>query len=134
MPRKVSLWLPVVAYMALIFALSSMSSPPGPDGWLSDKAQHALAYGGLAVVTLRATSGGRWSGASAGAFAMAWLIATAYGASDELHQSFTPGRTSDLLDLRADAIGAALGLGVAGACGIIWRLLAPPRGSTITPS
>lgn len=133
MVRKVSLWLPVVTYMAVIFWLSSMSSPPGPDGWLSDKAQHAIAYGGLAVVTLRATSGGRWWAAPVGAFALAWLIATAYGASDEFHQSFTPGRTPDLLDLRADAIGAAAGLGLAGACGIIWRLAAPARGST-TPS
>jgi VanZ family protein len=133
MARKVRLWLPVVLYMAVIFWLSSMTSPPGPEGWLSDKAQHALAYGGLAVVTLRATSGGRWWAATPGAFVLAWVIATAYGATDEFHQTFTPGRSSDVLDLRADALGAAAGLGLAGACGIIWRLLAPGRGA-VTPS
>jgi VanZ family protein len=133
MPRAVSLWLPVIAYMAVIFWLSSMSSPPGPEGWLSDKAQHALAYGGLALVTLRATSGGRWWTASFGAFALAWVIATGYGVTDEIHQSFTPERTPDLLDLRADAIGAAAALGLARACGIIWRLAARERASS-TPS
>ena len=133
MARAVSLWLPVVAYMAVIFLLSSMSSPPGPEGWLSDKAQHGIAYAGLAVVTLRATSGGRWWAASLRQSAVAWTIATLYGATDELHQAFTPGRTPDLLDLRADAVGAAVGLGLAAACGIIWRLIARSRASS-TPS
>jgi VanZ family protein len=131
MIRAVRLWLPVLAYMAVIFVFSSMSAPPGPEGWLSDKAQHGLAYGGLAVVTLRATSGGRWWAASFGAIALAWVIATAYGVTDEIHQGFTPGRTPDLLDLRADAVGAAVGLGLARACGIIWRFVAPSRASSM---
>jgi len=133
MSRRLHLWLPVAAYMALIFWLSSMTSPPGPNGWLSDKAQHAIAYGGLAIVTLRATSGGRWWAAPLGALAVAWAIATVYGATDEFHQAFTPGRTPDVLDLRADAIGAALGLGLAWCCGIIRRLVAPTRASTTPP-
>jgi VanZ family protein len=132
MSRAVSLWLPVIAYMAAIFVLSSMPSPPAPEQ-LSDKWQHGLAYGGLALVTLRATSGGRWWAASPAASVLAWAIATAYGATDEIHQGFTPGRTPDLLDLRADAIGAALALGLAAACGIIWRLAASGRSSS-TPS
>jgi VanZ family protein len=133
MSRRLHLWLPVAAYMAVIFWLSSMTSPPGPNGWLSDKAQHAIAYGGLAIVTLRATSGGRWWAAPLGAFALAWAIASVYGATDEFHQAFTPGRTPDVLDLRADAIGAVLGLGLAWGCGIIWRLVAPTRASTTPP-
>ena len=38
----------------------------------------------------------------------AW-IATAFGVSDELHQAFVPGRSSDIADVYADAIGAVAG-------------------------
>ncbi|MEZ5284442.1 MAG: VanZ family protein [Vicinamibacterales bacterium] len=111
---RLSLWLPVLAYMALLFGLSAQSGPPGegtlPD-WLvelPDWLQHGIAYAGLALVTLRATSGGRWRGVGAWAVALAWLCAVAYGLSDEFHQSFVPGRTPDLRDIAADATGAAL--------------------------
>jgi VanZ family protein len=35
-------------------------------------------------------------------------MAVAWGVFDEAHQSFVPGRTADILDLLADATGAAL--------------------------
>lgn len=38
------------------------------------------------------------------------LLCICYGITDEWHQSFVPGRTPDLLDLRNDAIGAALAM------------------------
>jgi VanZ family protein len=114
------LWAPVVVYMSAIFALSAISEPPSPPG-LDDKAQHALAYSGLALVTLRATSGATIAGLSGRAAIAAWAIATGYGVTDELHQAFVPGRTPDLLDVRADAVGAG-GAALAGwAFGIIVR-------------
>jgi VanZ family protein len=33
-----------------------------------------------------------------------------FGASDELHQAFVPGRQSTLIDVGIDAVGAFLGL------------------------
>ncbi|MCC2683506.1 MAG: VanZ family protein [Paenibacillaceae bacterium] len=33
-----------------------------------------------------------------------------YGLTDEFHQSFVPGRTPDLMDIRNDMIGAALAM------------------------
>lgn len=124
-PSRLSLWGPVVAYMALIFALSAMSSPPSP-GPVNDKVLHFGFYGGLAAVTLRATSGGRLAGLTWSAAAAAWAIATVYGVTDEFHQSFVPHRSSDLADLVADSLGAAVAVGVIGASGIIAR----SRGST----
>jgi VanZ family protein len=111
--------------MAAIFWLSSQSVLPGdgliPD-WLDvDWLHHGLAYAVLAVLAVRALAHGRWAGVGASALAVAWLIAMAYGATDEWHQSFVPGRMSDVRDLVADGVGAALGLSLVGAWSIIKR-------------
>jgi VanZ family protein len=37
------------------------------------------------------------------------LLATAYGVSDEYHQSFVPGRDASVRDVGSDFAGAALG-------------------------
>ncbi len=46
-----------------------------------------------------------------------WLVTlafcVAYGAGDELHQSFVPGRDMSLLDLGVNAMGALAGMGAA---------------------
>ncbi len=125
---RLSLWAPVAAYMALIFWVSSMSSPPSPDG-VDDKLLHFVCYGGLAALALRATAGGQLAGLTWRAALLAWAIATAYGATDEFHQSFVPHRSVELADLAADAAGAALAVGVLGASGIIARSrqAVPPR-------
>ena len=118
--RLVWLWGPVAVYMAALFVLSSQPVLPGAS-LTPDWAQHGVAYAGLALVTLRATAGGRWSGVRAAAVLAAWLVATLYGVSDEIHQSFVPARMADTRDVLADAAGAALGLGAAWAWGIIRR-------------
>jgi VanZ family protein len=118
-----ALWLPVAGYMSGIFWLSSQSVLPGSSimpEWLNfDWLHHGVAYGGLAVLTLRALAGGRWSRVGAATIGIAWLIAVGYGFTDEWHQSFVPGRTADPRDLVSDGIGAALGLSVVWAWSII---------------
>ena len=115
------LWLPVVAYMAGIFIASSLSDPPVPQD-VPDVSLHEAAYFGLTLLTIRALAGGRWSGVTLRTLVLAGVIATAYGVTDEWHQSFVPYRHAELKDLRADAIGAlAAAIGV-GAWGIIRRL------------
>jgi len=106
--------------MAAIFYESSLSEVPGTEG-ISDTFLHTTGYALLALITLRATSGARWSGVTLKAIVLAWAITTAYGATDEWHQSFTPGRSPELRDLRNDAIGACLAVGAAGAWGIMKR-------------
>lgn len=118
--RSWSPWWLVAIYMAAIFWVSALSQPPSPPGF-DDKTQHFLAYGGLGLVTLRATSHGVLTGLGAGPALTAWAIATLYGASDEYHQSFVPGRTQDVLDLRADSLGAAAAIGAAWLSGILLR-------------
>ena len=100
------LWTPVLAYMAFILALSSISRTPdlssGSDKWL-----HAALYGGLAVLLVRALAGGWHRPVTMGVALRAVAIATAYGVTDEFHQFFVPLRVLDGLDLLADFAGAA---------------------------
>jgi VanZ family protein len=93
-----------------------------PEG-VSDKSGHAAAYCGLGLVVLRALARGEWAGIGAGTSLAAIGLTTAFGASDELHQLFVPGRSADLRDLIADATGAAAGVIAAwlAAAVIRWR-------------
>ena len=106
-PRPRWLWLPVAAWAAAIFAASSVSHVPELPAHVTDKMVHATIYGVLGAACLRALAGGRWSGVSFGVAAASVLAATAYGATDEFHQWFVPGRTADVFDLLADFTGSA---------------------------
>lgn len=106
MGRFVRFGLPPIAVAALIFALSSRSSLPGPSVTGLDKVAHAVAFATLAWFTARGLFGyrvARLTSAVLGA-----LLATLYGVSDEWHQSFVPGRMTDPADLVADALGASV--------------------------
>lgn len=43
---------------------------------------------------------------------LAWILATAYAFTDELHQRFVPLRSGELRDVCIDAAGAAIGAGL----------------------
>jgi VanZ family protein len=119
--RLLWLWLPVAVYAAAIFIVSSMSHPPLPEG-ISDKPLHGAAYAGMAILVLRALAGAELAGVTGGTSLSTMVLATLYGASDEAHQFFVPGRTCDWHDLLADAVGAATGVA------LIWLIaLARPR-------
>lgn len=106
--------------MALIFWASSLSSPPSPVE-VSDKVQHFAAYAGLGLVAIRATAGGRVRGLTLTGVAAAWALAAVYAVTDEWHQAYVPGRTSDVADVAADWLGAGAAAAAAGAFGIIAR-------------
>jgi VanZ family protein len=113
-------WLPVIAYMAMLFWLSSRSTLPTPPDGVSYYHLHFAAYAGLAALTARARARG-FRDVSWEAVLGAVIISILYGVSDEYHQLFVPGRTFDVLDMVADALGAVSGAGVAGAWSIIRR-------------
>lgn len=114
-------WAVVASYMAGIFFASGGPGPDLPPVEHADKVLHAAAYGGLAGLAAWALARGRLSTTTARMAITAWAIAAVYGASDELHQYFVPGRQSDWRDLAADAIGAAAVAGALWAWGIIAR-------------
>ncbi|MGB7217205.1 MAG: VanZ family protein [Vicinamibacterales bacterium] len=109
--RRVSLWLPPLVYMILIFHFSSESSPmPDVTDRVWDKLLHATEYAGLAFLVCRALMGEGVGWLLAACAAL--LLTSAYGASDEWHQAFVPLRSVDVRDWLADTIGAALGAAI----------------------
>ncbi len=105
--RRLGLWGPVVAWMGLLFLVSSLSRPPG-GGMLPDWITHPGGYAILAVLLARALAGGLLP-APVGVAVLAAALAAAYGVTDEWHQTFTPGRDASLADVVKDLAGAVLG-------------------------
>ncbi len=79
-----------------------------------DKLLHMAEYCILGFLFARAL---RHSGLNIGFAKMvilAIIITAFYGASDEFHQYFTPGRTADVFDFLADFVGANMGIFIFG--------------------
>lgn len=113
-------WLPALLWAALIFRLSSVPVLPSPPG-VSDKLAHAVTYGVLAGACLLGATGGQWRRIGPRSVRLAIILAVIYGVSDEFHQSFVPGRTPDVLDVLADAVGAVVAVGAAWLSAILLR-------------
>jgi VanZ family protein len=99
------LWLPVLAWAALIFAFSSipsLNSGLGTWDFVLRKCAHMTEYAVLAVLLWRAV----------GRAAPALALASAYAVTDELHQTFVAGRHGSPVDWAIDTVGALIGLGL----------------------
>jgi VanZ family protein len=106
--RRLALWVPVAGYMALIFVGSSMPRLPEVAPGTSDKLLHLIVYAGLGALLVRALAGGWLRTVPVSVAINAFVIATLYGISDEIHQHFVPNREVEALDVIADASGAAI--------------------------
>ena len=98
-------WIASALWMGVIFALSSVpadSMPPGEYGSFGHFGVY-LVLGALYFVALGGRHRGMW------AVALAVILASAYGVSDEFHQSFVPGRVPDPADWAMDTAGALTG-------------------------
>ena len=127
-PGALLLWVPIAAYMVVIFGLSSVSSVPPLPGGMSDKEAHSLLYSGLGALVVRALARGGWVGVRPFALAGAVAVAVLYGLTDEFHQLYVPGREFDLHDLAADGIGAGAAAAAIWAWSIIRRFSGFRRG------
>jgi VanZ family protein len=107
--------------MAALFIGSSGPGVDLPSVRGGDKLLHAAAFGVLAAIAAWALARGRLDAATGRMLLAAWLISSAYGALDEVHQYFVPGRQADPADFLADAIGALAAAGAIRAWGIIAR-------------
>lgn len=101
--------------MVLIFGVSSLEQPPLPMPefeWLTiDKLYHFVEYAILGALVARALVKAkpailpsRW------VWHVAAVFSILYGASDEWHQTFVPGRFATLADWVADVLGSIAGV------------------------
>lgn len=103
-------WLPAILIAGLIVLGSSLTGDTigGTSIEFPDKLAHAIEYAALGAalafaisdpshpVTIRQT-------------VAAIALTILFGISDEIHQSFVPGRDASVADLVADAVGATIG-------------------------
>ena len=134
--RRLAPWWPSIAYMALIWALSSQSSQIAiPDllPW-HDKGAHFIEYAILGALYAHAVMR-TWPQLSLlRALAIAALLTSAWGYVDEIHQAFVPGRNSDVRDWFADTLGAIVGSAIAGAIDRVKKKSEMGRHGAKTPS
>jgi VanZ family protein len=101
--RLLTVWLPVFAWAAVIFAFSSvpsLSSGLGEWDTVLRKGAHITEYAILGALLYRAL----------GVEALALAVGIAYAATDELHQHFVRGRHASPIDVAIDAVGLSLGM------------------------
>jgi len=101
--RRLLAWVPAVVWAGVIFALSSVPSlSTGLGTWdlVLRKLAHMTEYAVLGALLVRAAS------SEAAAFA----LGVTYAVTDEIHQTFVPGREGAPLDVVIDAAGVALGI------------------------
>jgi len=103
---RISPWIPVVLWAAVIFTLSSipdLSTGLGTWDTVLRKLAHTAEYALLGALVFRAT---RRAPA-------ALVIASAFAVTDEIHQTFVAGRHGSPVDWLIDTAGAAIGIVIA---------------------
>ncbi len=105
--------LPVLFYVLLILALSSIPSltAPGPSFANKDKIAHFIEYGVLGVLLFRGI-GWTVSRSRFATFVFLFAVGVSVAGLDEIYQSFIPGRMMSVYDWCADALGVAVGIGI----------------------
>jgi VanZ family protein len=101
-------WGPLILCMAVIFAFSSVPKREMPDLYQWDliikKSGHVVGYFLLVLAGWHALG---WNKKK---WWLAWVIAIVYAVTDEIHQSFVPGRTSLLSDVVIDTLASGAGV------------------------
>lgn len=104
MAQKLTLWLPVLVWMGVIFGFSSMPiNHQAEFSWLDfifKKTAHVSEYGILFWLTYRANK----------SFKSSLIICLLFALSDEWHQTLTPGREGTIRDVGFDSLGMLLSL------------------------
>ena len=103
--KKVLKWIPAVFIACCSFYLSSLEQIDHmPEFWNADKVVHFFCFSGFCFWVSFACN--------IKSYKMTWLptlIVSLWGVSDEIHQSFVPGRSVSVFDWMADTAGAFVG-------------------------
>lgn len=108
-------YIPLALYWGILLAATTVPAQSLPPVGMTDKLNHLLAYFVLAILLNLTLVYQRKSALMfRNASIFTFLIASVYGALDEVHQMFVPGRYAEVLDWVADAVGALAGIIVLG--------------------
>lgn len=128
-PKWLRMLVPITGMLVLWWSSSQVpnNEPHSTVGSFLHNSIHVVAYACIAASLWVA-----WSCRPVAAVCVfrsrgAWLLASLYGAVDELHQEYVPGRACSFADLVSDASGAALAVVVLrGVSGVApsWRRIA----------
>lgn len=106
--KVIYFWLPVVVWALVIFLFSSLpTSPVSRVYWqefVVKKSAHVVEYAIFTTLLYRALRASGVEMIEAGIYSI--ILAVLYGATDEFHQSFTPGREPKVRDVFFDTIGS----------------------------
>lgn len=123
--KVVKYWLPVILWAVVIFSFSAKPTTRTSEIYWQDfivkKSAHVVEYVIFTVLFYRGLKNGGVEKKEAGVYSV--ILAILYAVSDEIHQSFTPGREPTVRDVFFDTSGSFL------AVYIIWKYLpkAPKR-------
>lgn len=107
---RFQLYIPTIVWAGFIFYLSSKPPLPGPPTFFLDfvfkKLAHMFVYFVLYYLVFRSVQYDIKNILKASL--IAFIITIAYGISDEVHQSFVPGRTPTGKDVLFDLLGISI--------------------------
>jgi len=125
-------WGPAALWAAVLFLLSELPGtgaglPAGTDKWV---------HGGLYLILGLSLAWGKTRTGSGVPAVLLLLIGVGYGALDEWHQSFVPGRDVSVGDWVADSAGVMIGLLLFSGFSSRFRVdkRSPSQGTTTTGS
>jgi VanZ family protein len=107
-PLRLDLWLPPLVLMGVIFALSAQPSLDSGLGVIDQIGRKLLHFGEYALLCFL------WWRALASvtsprrAALLAFVLASGYAVTDEIHQTFVEGRHGAPVDWLIDSAGAAV--------------------------
>jgi VanZ family protein len=109
------LWAPVALLLGFEFYLSAQSGQRLPTfgPWFpgKDKVEHLAYFFLTGLCAFRAARFGEgWSTRKTAVFLI--LTGLLWGCSDEIHQSYTPGRSVEIGDVLADTAGVVLAVAI----------------------
>lgn len=108
--RLVISLFPLISVSCFIIFISHIPANKLPEigFWQWDKFAHIFEYFVYSSIVLFFICGIKPKISKQSKIIILILVSIVFGASDEIHQMFVPGRTCDIFDLMADSVGALI--------------------------
>jgi VanZ family protein len=109
--KKLFVYAPLIIYWTILFIATTLPVESIPTVAISDKIHHLVAYfilSALLYLTLIYQRKSKTLFTYAPSATI--ILASIYGALDEIHQIFVPGRFADILDWLANFAGTLFGV------------------------